>query len=163
MNIKEIGTCGFFVIGGAVYGVTQLGLNDALSEDLRPFAEVSHEERPAYMDQVTAEFGEAFDSYVVQTETYVYAGLSEFTTAPGSGTFLEVVRQDEPVPQEEIQGLRDFMNAADFCGQDEMTMFTENGWTYSFSMRDSNGRDVYSVVCSPAETAPETPQLRGLS
>ena len=159
MEIKEWGVGALFV-GGAAYGIAQYGLNDVLSEDLKHITEVTLEQRPAYMDQVVAEFTEAFATYGVQTETYMYEGFSNFTTSPRDGAFVEVVRQDSPVPQKEISGIRAVLEEADFCQQDEMTMFTENGWTYRFFMEDSQGRRVYSVVCLPAAT---TPKLRGMS
>lgn len=149
MDMKEIGACGVFVVGGAVYGISQFGLNDVLSEDLVHISEVSRQERPAYMDKVVAEFDTAFDTYGVQSESYTFVGVSHFSTAPSSGTFTEVVRQDEVVPRKEIKGLRDIMAENDFCAQDEMTMFTNNGWTYSFSMTDSKGQKIFAVNCAP--------------
>jgi len=149
MDIKEAGAVGVFVVGGAVYGISQYGLNDVLSEEMRPIAEVSLQERPAYMEQVTAEFKEAFDSYGLETETYTYVGLSAFSTSPSTGTFVEVVTQDSPVPPKEIKGLKEVMDASMFCDQDEMTMFTDKGWGYSFTMQDSNKRTVYAIECKP--------------
>lgn len=151
MDIKEIGACGVFVVGGAVYGVSQFGLNDVLSEDLVHISEISRQERPAYMDKVVAEFDDAFEMYGVQTETYTFVGASHFSTAPSSGTFTEIVRQDTAVPRKEIKALRDVMAENDFCAQNEMTMFTENGWTYSFSMKDSKGQKIFAVNCAPVK------------
>jgi len=90
MDIKEWGAGGVIVVGGAVYGFTQMGLNDVLSDDLRHITEVSQQERPAYMDSVVAEFAEAFQVYQVETETYAYAGISNFSAAPASGTFRPI-------------------------------------------------------------------------
>ena len=149
MDIKEIGACGVFVVGGTIYGVSQFGLNDVLSEDLVHISEISRQERPAYMDKVVAEFDDAFETYGVQTETYTFVGTSHFSTAPASGTFTEVVRQDTAVPRKEIKALRAVMEESDFCAQDEMTMFTENGWTYSFSLKDSKGQKLFKINCTP--------------
>jgi len=159
MDLKEFGSAGVLVIGGAVYGISQYGLNDVLSEELRHISEVSAQERPAYMNTVIAEFDEAFDAYGVETSTgYTFAGLSEFSTLSGSGTFVETVTQDSPVPPEEMKAVKKTMEDAGFCEQDEMTMFTDNGWKYRFSMKDSNGRKVYAVVCEPLAS-----KLRGMS
>lgn len=149
MDIKEIGACGVFVVGGVVYGVSQYGLNDVLSEELVHISEVSRQERPAYMDKVVAEFDTAFDNYGVETESYTFVGESHFSTAPSSGTFTEVVRQDTAVPKKEIKALRAVMVEGDFCAQEEMTMFTEKGWTYSFSMTDTKGQKIFAVNCAP--------------
>jgi len=158
MDIKELGACGVFVVGGTVYGISQLGLNDVLSEDLRHISEVTFQERPAYMDTVVAEFTDAFATYGVETETYTYVGNSNFSTLPAMGTFVEVVRQDSPVPKRAVKGIKKQMELANFCDQGEMTMFTEKGWTYRFSMEDSNGLKVFAVVCKPV-----VPKLRGVS
>ena len=158
MDIKEWGATGVLVVGGAVYGISQYGLNDVMSEDLRHISEVSAQERPAYMDGVVAEFREAFDSYAVETETYIFVGMSEFSTAPVDGGFIEVVTQEEPVPYEEIKGIAAQMEVNGFCAQDEMTMFTSKGWTYRFSMKDSKNRQVYAIVCEPVHA-----RLRGTS
>lgn len=72
--------------------------------------------------------------------------------------FVEVVKQDTPVPRKEVKLIREKMEASDFCNQDEMTMFTEKGWTYRFSMKDSQGANVFAVVCKP-----NVPVLRGIS
>ncbi|NNC36237.1 MAG: hypothetical protein HKO02_02175 [Hyphomonadaceae bacterium] len=158
MDIKEIGACGVVVIGGAVYGISQYGLNDVLSEEIRHISEVSVQDRPAYMERIVGEFAEAFETYYIETETYAYVGISKFTTAPGSGTFVETVTQDEPVPKKEIKGLKASMNEMDFCNQEEMTMFTNGGWTYSFTMQDSKGSRVFAVDCKPVLS-----KLRGTS
>lgn len=149
MDMKEIGACGILVVGGAAYGISQFGLNDVLSEDLRHFGEVSAQERPAYMEQVVDEFKENFDMYTTESETYVYVGSSNFMTAPASGKFVEIVTQDEPVPAEEIKGIKASMVEMNFCAQDEMTMFTDQGWIYSFTMQDSRGTSIFSIKCKP--------------
>ena len=49
MDIKEYAIGGVVVIGGVVYGVSQGGLGDALTEDVKHMSTVSQEERAAYM------------------------------------------------------------------------------------------------------------------
>lgn len=159
MEIKEK-IIGALFVGGAAYGVSQYGLNDVLSEDMRHITSISAEERPAYMEQVVTEFTQAFSTYSIESETYLYEGFSKFTTSPADGTFVEIVTQDSPVPQKEISGLRTEMDNMNFCAQAEMTMFTENGWTYRFSMQDKNGQRVFSIVCQAEQP---TPALRGVS
>lgn len=151
MDVKEMGACGVIVVGGAVFGISQMGLNDVLSEDLKHISEVTRQERPAYMDTIVAEFTEAFDIYQVQTDNYSFVGYSKFSTAPSSGTFIEVVRQDSPVPKSADKGIKAFMAEQNFCRQDEMTMFADNGWTYKFSMRDSKGRKIFTIDCKPLQ------------
>ena len=163
MEIKEIGGVAVVVVGGAVFGISQMGLNDVLSEDLRPLAEVSMQERPAYMSGIVNEFSEVFDTYFIETESYTYVGQSKFTTAPSSGTFMEVVRQNEAVPKKEMKKLTNFMKESNFCEQDEMTMFTDKGWTYRFRMVDGKGNQVYAVICRPAKMHQAAPKLRGMS
>ena len=158
MNLKELGIGGVIVVGGAAYGISQYGLNDVLSEEIRPYSTVSEQERPAYMASVVSEFTEAFSTYAVETPTYVYVGYSKFTTSPSNGTFVEVVSQEDRVPENEIKGIRAEMDASSFCQQAEMTMFTDNGWRYRFTLQDSSGRNIYKVTCKPAQ-----PDLRGLS
>ena len=87
MDIKEIGACGVFVVGGAVYGISQFGLNDVLSEDLKHITEVTREDRPDYMDSIVVEFKNNLSSYGVETESYTFVGPSNFSTLPANGVF----------------------------------------------------------------------------
>ena len=164
MELKEIGGVTVLVIGGAVYGISQYGLNDVLSEELRHISTVSATERPAYMLDVVEEFSEAFQIYSVETETYLYVGYSDFKTSPATGTFVEFIRSEEPVPQAEIKGIQTAMDKDSFCEQAEMKMFTDQGWAYRFSMADSTGRQIFTAHCRPAKS-PENSrlELRGLS
>ena len=164
MEIKEIGGIGVLIVGGAVYGISQYGLNDVLTEDLRHVSTVTMAERPAYMSEVTGQFAEAFETYAVESETYIYVGYSEFKTAPGSGTFVEVVRSEEALPLEEIPGITQAMEESDFCAQEEMTMFTDQGWAYRFTMVDATGRQIFDAHCRPLQPPqPAKLELRGLS
>jgi len=147
MDIKELGAGGFIIIGGAVFGLTQMGLNDVLSEDLKHISEISQAERPDYMDTITAEFAENFGAYSVDTGTYVYAGLSRFSSEPSRGRFVELVTQDTAVPKNEIKKLHAQLEAKTFCEQDEMTMFTNQGWSYKFTLKDSTGRKIADIHC----------------
>lgn len=149
MDVKEIGGIGVVVVGGALFGFSQLGLNDALSEELRHISDVPLLERPAYMSEIASEFTEAFDTYSIQTETYYYEGVSTFKTSPNEELFIEVVTQDKPVPSKEIKALRDYMVAYNFCAQEEMTMFTAKGWSYKFTVEDSKGRKIFNTHCEP--------------
>ena len=158
MNLKELGIGGVIVVGGAAYGISQYGLNDVLSEELRYYSNVSIDERPGYMESVVAEFTEVFSTYGVETPSYTYVGVSNFTTSPSNGTFVEVVVQEEKVPEGEIKGIRAQMEVSDFCQQAEMTMFTEKGWSYRFTLQDGSGRNIFKATCKPAQ-----PDLRGLS
>lgn len=164
MEIKEIGGTLVLVAGGAIYGISQVGLGDALSEDIRHISEFTIAERADYMTGITHEFSEAFDTYYVATQSdYVFEGHSSFSIAPSSGTFMEVVRQEEPVPEAELEALKTIMASNDFCAQDEMVMFTEKGWKYRFRMIEGKGQQIFAVTCQPAQIEQEAPKLRGLS
>ena len=147
MDIKEIGATGVVVIGGAVYGLTQLGLNDVLSEDMKHISEVSLADRPEYMESITTEFAENFGAYSVDTGTYVYAGLSEFSSKPNKGQFVELVVQDTPVPKKEMKKMKQKLEHNAFCAQAEMTMFTDKGWNYKFTLKDSTGLKIADIHC----------------
>jgi len=153
MDIKELGISGIIVIGGVTYGISQYGLEGALSEELSHISEVSRDDRPAYMDKIVGEFSEAFSSYIVanEDESYYYVGDSRFSTAPANGVFIEVVTPKEAVPRKEIKAIKSKMETGNFCAQDEMTMFTDNGWTYKFTMRDANGSKLFHIDCKPLQ------------
>ena len=157
MDLKQWGIGGAVVCGGAALGFSQFGLNDVLSADLLPIDQVEYVDRAAYMQTIASEFAENFDTYGVESDTYYFEGTSHFSTSPSNGTFVELVRQDDAVPEAEIKGLYQAMVEMDFCGQDEMTMFTENGWTYSFTMQDSNKREIYAVICRPTSLSLKGP------
>lgn len=55
---------------------------------------------------------------------------------PSSVMFVETVVSEEPVSREHGRELQPRLHA-DFCKQDEITMFTEKGWSYSFTAQDS--------------------------
>ena len=152
MDIKEIGACGFVVIGGTVFGVSQMGLGAALSEDLKPYHEVSNLERADYMNSVVGEFTETFQTYLVQTGTYDYVGTSKFSIDPDRGLFVEVVSQDEKVPDAELAGIIERVSQDTFCEQEEMKMFTDNGWNYSFTIKHAKTRKITRVICQPKRT-----------
>ena len=156
MSIREWGTGGAVVVGGVIYGVSQGGLGDALSQDVRHISEVSYEERAEYMEEIVGEFSEAFQSYLVETEDYIFVGESEFRALPAKATFVEVVTEevgeDGPATGPQLSAVKSQMASVDFCGQEEMTMLTEKGWTYHFSMTNSNKRQIYTVFCRPDKT-----------
>ena len=149
LDIKEIGTGAVLVIGGIAY-VSAGGLQDALSSDVKYITEVAYEDRAEYMGGIVLEFSEAFDVYIVQTETYDYVGHSKFTTAPSKGTFVEVVSSEEEIPTKEFPAIKAFLTTQmDFCAQEEMTIFTKKGWSYRFTAQDGRGRKIFTTVCRP--------------
>ena len=151
MDLKEMGVCGVVVIGGAVYGISQVGLGDALSEDLRAYHEVPAEERAIYMQSVVAEFSDAFDTYMIETETYNYVGQSTFSSQPLRGLFDEVVSQKETIPKKDLPAIKERLTQHSFCSQDEMMMFTNKGWNYRFKLKDGSGRTVTTIICQPSQ------------
>ena len=146
LGIKEAGAA-VVVIAGVAYGVSSGGLKDALSSDIKHVSEVTYEERADYMDGLVGEFSAAFDTYIVQTETYDYVGQSKFSASPTKATFVEVVAPEDAVPTGEFAGIKARMGEASFCATEEMTMFTENGWNYKFTLQDGRGRGLYTVTC----------------
>ncbi len=156
MEITEWLVGGAFVAGGVVYGVSQAGLGDALSEDLRHITEVSQAEMPAYMDSVVKDFQDNFEDYAIPiSEDTAYIGKSLFSAAPQYGSFKEVVTQTEKVPSKHVKIMASLLKASNFCEQAEMTMFTDQGWTYEFSVNNSNGSHIHSINCVPS-----APKLR---
>lgn len=148
MDLKDYGIGAVVVIGGVVYGISSGGLQDALTSEMRNVTEVTYEDRAEYMDEIVVEFADMFETYIVQTETYDYVGYSAFSTAPSQAMFVEVVTSDEPVPNAEFRDVRANVEYM-FCEQDEMRMFTDKGWSYSFTMKDGDGRDIFDTVCRP--------------
>ncbi|MEO9968802.1 MAG: hypothetical protein ABJG15_03060 [Hyphomonadaceae bacterium] len=146
MDIRELGACAFVVIGGVTYAISSGGLKDALTEDVRHVTEVAYDQRADYMNGIVEQFTVSFDAYIVQTETYDYVGHSRFGAQPSRATFTEIVTSDEPVPSEEIASINTRLEA-EFCGQEEIMMFSETGWNYSFTLQDSTGRRLFSTVC----------------
>ena len=151
MDIKELGVCGVVVIGGTVFGVSKMGLGAALSEDLKAYHEVASEDRADYMGSIVVEFRDSFDTYIVQTESYDYVGTSTFSFDPELGLFVEVVKQDDTVPSSALPEIRKRLTKEAFCAQDEMTMFTENGWNYSFTLKHKKTRNITTVICQPKQ------------
>lgn len=148
MDLKQIGTGAVVVIGGVAYGVSGGGLKDALTSEVRHVREVPYEDRAAYMSEITVDFAENFEVYFVQSDTYDYIGHSKFGSAPAKATFTEVVTSEESVPHAEIKKLRAKAEPG-FCEQDEMTMFTEKGWSYDFKIMDGAGRQIITILCQP--------------
>ena len=146
MDIKEIGTGAVLVIGGVAYGVSSGGLADALSSDVKHVTQVAYEDRAEYMNDIVEDFTETFDVYIVQTETYDLVGHSKFSASATKATFVEVVQPDDLVPKEELKGIKAKLRTG-FCEQEEMTMFTEKGWNYSFTLKNADGRKIQSVSC----------------
>ena len=156
MEIQEWLVCGGFVVGGVVYGASQVSLGDVLSEDLRHITEVSQEEMPAYMDSVVKEFSENFQEYAIPvSEDTAYVGKSAFSASPKYGAFKEVVTQTEKVPSKHVKVMASLLKQSNFCDQEEMTMFTDKGWNYEFSIKNINGSHIFSINCTPS-----TPKLR---
>ena len=156
MDIKEIGAGAVVLIGGVAYTVSEGGLADALNEDVKHITEVSLAERPAYMNGIVNEFSENFSNYIVQTEGYDFVGQSTFSSSPNRGQFVEVVEAQETTDKANLQAVTQRMKDTDFCAQAEMTIFTEKGWSYEFTMKDAQGRKFYAITCSP-----NAPTLKG--
>jgi len=94
MDIKEYAISGVVVIGGIAYGVSQGGLGDALTEDVKHISTVSQEERDTYMGGIVETFAENFAIYMVPTETYGYVGDSKFSFKADDGMFKVSRRHD---------------------------------------------------------------------
>jgi len=147
MDIKEIGACGAVACGVFVFG--GYGLNDVLSNELKDVADVSFADRSAYMESVVAEFADAFDTYYLDTGTFVYEGRSAFSAKAHRAAFVEVVSHDSPVPEAEKAKLQSMWLDDRFCSQAEMTMFTDQGWTYTFTLNGMGDDAILDVTCKP--------------
>jgi len=148
MDIRELGAGAVVVIGGVAYTVSQGGLADALSEDVKHISEITYEERPAYMSGIIEDFSESFSNYIIQTETFDFVGYSKFSASPEQGSFVEVVQPKEKMENTDIRATKKKIEQSDFCAQQEMTMFTEKGWSYKFTLKTAEGRKFYSVTCT---------------
>ena len=155
MDIKEYAISGVVVIGGIAYGVSQGGLGDALTEDVKDISMVSQEERAAYMGGIVETFSENFAIYIVETDTYNYVGDSKFSFKADEGMFVEVVKSQEDTTDANIKSVKDKMKTNDFCAQDEMTLFTDKGWQYRFMLQDYKGNRFYQITCQS-----DMPKLR---
>lgn len=147
MDIKEYALGGVVVIGGVAYGVSQGGLGDALSEDVKYISAVSQQERPAYMEGIVEDFTDNFSTYLVQTENYYYVGQSKFSFKAEEGLFVEVVKSEDLAKDKDIKAVQAEMKNSEFCAQAEMTMFTYKGWEYRFILEDQKGYRIYQVTC----------------
>ena len=155
MDIKEYAISGVVVIGGIAYGVSQGGLGDALTEDVKDISMVSQEERAAYMGGIVETFSENFAIYIVETDTYNYVGDSKFSFKADEGMFVEVVKSQEDTTDANIKSVKDKMKTNDFCAQEEMTLFTDKGWQYRFMLQDYKGNRFYQITCQS-----DIPKLR---
>jgi len=108
-----------------------------------------YQERAAYMESIVVEFRETFDTYIIQIEDYDYLGQSTFSVDPTRGLFVEVVNQDEKIPKAAIPTIKSRVAQDTFCAQDEMKMFTDNGWNYSFTLKHAKTQKVTTVICQP--------------
>ena len=155
MDIKEYAISGVVVIGGIAYGVSQGGLGDALTEDVKHISTVSQEERDTYMGGIVEAFAENFAIYMVPTETYGYVGDSKFSFKADDGMFVEVVKSQEDMTDANVKAVQAKIKSTDFCAQDEMTLFTDKGWQYRFMLQDYKGNRIYQITCQS-----DIPQLR---
>ena len=147
MDIKEIAVGSVIMIGGVAFTVSEYGLSDVLSSDLKHYTEVSQTERPQYMKSVNAEFSSNFGGYAVQIEDYLYAGLVEFKSDPQHGTFIAIVTSDKKVPKKEILNFRKLVTEESVCGEEDIKMFTKKGWNYEFTAKDSTGFKIADIHC----------------
>ena len=156
MEIKEWLVGGGFVVGGIVYGASQVSFSDVLSEDLRHFSEVSIEERPAYMDSVVKDLADNFDVFAVPvSEEIAYVGTADFKSAPKYGAFKTILTHTEQVPNKHVKLVASVVKQFNICEEEDAKMFTNQGWTYELSVKNLNGSHIYSVNCTPS-----TPKLR---
>ena len=148
MDIKEIGAGAVVVIGGVAYTMSQGGLADALTEDVKHISDISYEDRSAYMTTIVDDFSENFSNYIIQSETFDFVGYSSFSASPQQGSFIEVVKSKETADNTQLRATKAKIEETDFCEQEEMTMLTDKGWSYHFSLENADGRNFYSVTCT---------------
>lgn len=163
MDIKEAGIATVVVIGGAVIGISEYGLGDVMSDDLRPAAEVPMDERQAYMTGVAAEFTEFFNGAVYGTDSFSFSGTLNFEVEPRTATFEEVVQAEQSLNAKQVKELKAYHADDWMCETEDTLLFTDKGWTYTTTLKNQDGRLMLSVECAPTNIQPEKPNLRGLS
>lgn len=156
MDIKEIGAGAVIVIGGIAYTVSEGGLADALTEDIKHISEVSLEDRPNYMAGIVEDFTETFGYYIVQTGDYDYLAAAKFKAVPSHARFETTAQAEETTDQANIDAVKREMESYNMCEQSDIVMFTDQGWNYKLTMKDAQGRRFYSITCNA-----NTPKLRG--
>jgi len=62
MDLKEIGIGGVVVIGGAIYGISEYGLSDVLTDEIKYVHEIPMEEREDDLNPKRTEFVEVVQS-----------------------------------------------------------------------------------------------------
>lgn len=151
MEIQEWLVGGAFVVGGVVYGASEIDLGDVLSEDLRHIAEVSVEERPAYMNSVVEQFSDNFEGYAIAiSETTAYISDANFRAKPRYGAFTNTLNLTEQAPKQHVQLIQRLAAELDYCGLSEMTYFTDKGWTFEMYIKNKNGSQITAINCTPA-------------
>ncbi|WP_427450136.1 hypothetical protein [Litorimonas sp. WD9-15] len=149
MDLKEAGICGVVVIGGAIYGISEYGLSDVLTDDLKSVYDVPMTERHAYMTSVVDQFTEFYSGAIYGTDTYDFVGQLEYEIEPARATFVEVVESDIKIPLEEVKNIREYNTADWMCDHEDSRLFTDKGWTYVTELRNKGGLLMVTVTCSP--------------
>ena len=156
MEIQEWLVGGAFVVGGVVYGASQVELRDVLSEELRHIEEVSQEEKPAYMDSVVQDFSDNFDGYAIPiSEDTAYISDANFEAKPSYGAFTNTLNLTEQAPKNDVKIIQNLIKQLNYCSLSEMTYFTDKGWTFQMQINNKNGSHISSINC-----VPPTPKLR---
>ena len=161
MDLKELGIGGFVVIGGAIYGISEYGLGDVLTEDIKYVSDVPMDVREAYMVDVTTQFTEFFGGAIYGTDTFDFVGDLVFETDAKRAMFTEVVQSDIVVPKNEVKNLKALHADNWMCDTEDTRMFTDKGWTYVTELKNNDGKLMVKVTCRSTET--QRPELRGLS
>ena len=149
MGLKEIGVGGFVVVGGAIYGLSEFGLSDVLTDDLKYVHEIPVEEREAYMTSVVTQFTEFYEGATYSTDDFDFVGDLQYDLNPKRSEFIEVVQSMHDVPQAEVKNLREYYAGQWMCDFEDSLIFTDKGWSYTTKMKNKNGQVMVTVTCQP--------------
>ena len=147
MDIKELGICGFVVIGGAIYGVSEYGLGDILEQDLKTVAEVPMDERATYMQSVTVQFTEFFSGALYGTDNFTFATDLKYEFDPRRAAFIQVSQSHTKITKDEVADLKRYNKDKWMCETDNILLFTDKGWTYTTKLKNMDGRTMVTITC----------------
>ena len=108
------------------------------------------------MEGIVQEFSDNFDGYAIPiSEDTAYVSDANFSAKPKYGAFSNTLNITEQVPQNHVKLMQSLIKTSGFCDLEEMTYFTDKGWTFEFHIKNNNGSHISSINC-----VPPTPKLR---
>jgi len=152
MDIKEIGVTSVVVIGGAVYGISEYGFSDVLSEDIRHVSEVPVAEREVYMDSVVEQFTEFYSGAIYGTDTFSFSTPLKYRNNPFEASFTQIGQSEQVVSPAQVKELKAYHADKWMCEEEDALIFTDKGWIYKTLLKNKDGQLMVSVVCKPPQS-----------